>query len=644
MKKYFNKITFMLLAAATLGFVGCNDKYEYDGPGAADAAAGFQKAGFVSPSLTVEKDPTEPTVTQIRVKRAVKGEAVDVPFKVITNTDDVFELGVCHFAEEDSIATFEVNYPNAEIGKQYTLQLTIDDKKFADSYTADNIFTLKLTRVKWNTLEGKARIVSALFPAGEGECDIQQREDNPNYYRMHHPYRNMKVLAGDGNYYYAYQFTFWSDEASEWLNFRTINVGETVVGQDVSTPGLVVYDDCNTGYHNSDYDADIQLVHPSGFASLADPANWEHNKVVSYQEDGSIGKIQLAPMFYMDGIGAFDYSQDDGIIFIYMPGYKDPVTADITKDFDWEEVYTGDFTSKQLGTTGAATLYKGTCTLTTDQADSVFAATYGTAYAIASPYAEDYNLYFTVDADGKIQVPEISEEYVGQPLGIQALGEDVYATINPKQSSFSENEIVLNMTFTNEDGSVVYGTNNEVLSHITYTTVGTADYTYTILFTNEDGSPYLDAGLELQKRDDKENVYRLLNWGLGSEFYFYWDQTTNRIDVPEQVAYGPYFIADIPTATGNPDYYDRFPSAYDPETGIANLFVYYYNAQGQGAYDLETMAIHLNSSEVAKKASKKGIGVLKLVGNNDFKPVFAPWANAQKVQPKGTKQLSPLTR
>ncbi len=632
--KYFNKLGLFLCTAALLA--SCSDDNTYtagEWDGTKTESEGFYNVAFEETSYSVEKDPTEPTVSQIVLTRTNAEEAIEVPLEVVTNTDNVFQIGKCQFAAGDSVAVVDINYPDAVVGTPYTLQLTITDKRFVSSYTQNFNCTLNLTRVKWN-LMGIGKFEENYMWGGVANCDFYVRDDDSTQFRIKHPFDNMKVYYEPLNdSIFIYQYDIYNNNAAEYITMRILQPGEEFRDVEISQDGLVFYNPMNSGYFMSNYGADVMIYHPSTFTDFDTEDSWAFSKVLVWQEDGKTpAKVQLAGMYYMDGVGGWDETQVDGDMIIYFPGYKDPYKADITADFDWEAIYEGKFTSNQLQASGTATLYKGTCVNTTDDCDKVFAAEYGEAYVIASPYAQDYNLYFTLK-DGQILVPEGLER---QPIGINAMGTDVYAKINYAKSTFTEKVITLNITFTDKEGTKEFGTADETLSNITYTTVGTVDYTYTQLFSNEDGSSNVDAGLELQQRDDDPTQFRVLNWGVGTEFQFVWDQESNVMAVPTQLAaihpqYGEVYISDVATWQGDPAYYEYYPCVYDSSTKIATLNVAYHLASG-GYFNFERFDEYMtiNLGEVAQAVAQKKVPMARK-SNVTKSNNYTPWSNVKTV-------------
>ena len=304
---------------------------------------------------------------------------------------------------------------------------------------------------------------------------------------------------------------------SDWFVFRILQKGEKYgLVEEIHSEDLVAFDEYFTGAVAGD-DGELSYLHPSAIKSLSVEAQWQDSKVISWQSaptgvdtefkagEKIPAEINLGAVAYLAKGGGLD-RRSNPLVF-YFPGYKPAHKADLNEDFEWEEVYNGVFTSEQLGTESEKTLYKGICTNKTDACDSTFAAQYGTAYTIQSPYAEDYNLIFTVK-DGNIMVPE---GYELQEIGVKAMGQNVFAKINMGKSKYTKTVVTLNITFTDETGEKEFGTANEVLSNVHYSKVGTADWTYTLFFANKDGSPNVDAGLELQQRDDDPTQYCILH-------------------------------------------------------------------------------------------------------------------------------------
>lgn len=635
-----------LVLCSALVFVACDTVSDDYKPGSWDAAGGFEDVSFVgNTSVSDELDPTDPTTATVTLKRKnTKGELVVAP-EVTVNDDSVFTVTDFHFADGDSLATATISFPKAEIGTPYSLQLTVTDKKLVSSYSQAVLFNYSVTRVKWNLL-GKATFIDSymggLFQnvtACQGKCNVYQRDDKPSYFRMEDPLGNCYFTYKGTPYSYA-DFIgedFDSGNVSSWFNFHVLEKGETYAGVgEVQGEDLVAYNDYCTGLIYSAEYGDVWYMHPSNMNDYyKDESGWEGCRVVSWQEIDDAknpgekvkipAEIRLGAFVYVDKAkGGWDKSGDE-LLTIYFPGYTPAHKADLKEDFEWEEVYTGVFTSEQLGTESEKTLYKGTCTNKTDDCDSTFAAQYGTAYTIQSPYAEDYNLIFTVK-DGNIMVPE---GYELQEIGVKAMGQEVFAKINMGKSKYTKTVITLNITFTDETGEKEFGTADEVLSNVHYSKVGTADWTYTLFFANKDGSPYVDAGLELQQRDDDPTQYCILHALNDATIKFSID-ADNIVRIPQQfTGYSEdgltLYVADVASLMGE-NYRPSFPSVYDPETKTISTSLYYNLGDGRGIDPgVETIKLNFDETATVKKAAKKhhNTSVLRSVKKR-FNVAF-PW-------------------
>ena len=222
--------------------------------------------------------------------------------------------------------------------------------------------------------------------------------------------------------------------------------------------------------------------------------------------------------------------------------------ADMTsdEDFTWELVNDKFMlVSGKLGeSVEGVSLYKGTCINKEGKCDERFAAEYGTAYKIASPYAEGYDLYFTLK--------------------------------------------IAFQTYPDKDGNFIeYGSSEEVLQYITWTAVGKGTYTYDFWawWNDPEGDDtydlIVDPGYTISQRDDNETIFKIESWLDGGELVFQWDQETNNCVVFEsETGYvhssvGMFYASDLPQYTGDESYYTNYPCIYDPETSTFKFSLIY---------------------------------------------------------------------
>lgn len=468
---------------AAISFTACSDdKVDYE-RGTWDANENYADIYFAESSKTVELDPVDPLTTTIEVFRRVQHEytyakdslgndsitsdtivtslpKLSLKLDVVSNTDSVFEVGDAVFAEGDTVAIVTIKFPKAEVGVPYTLDLQVTGADYVSLYSEAPATKLTVTRVKWNDagfyldengnkVEGMCMFtddyVTGFFGVDNVSypVKVQERADKPGYFRLINVYHEDYPYNDPGD---------WDTSKDYYIYIDATNPKQVYIPH---------Y--CETGMSWS-Y-GQFLISSMAGYYIAKDQAEKANDYFGTYA-NGKITFPKSALLIAMTGYnsGSFYNCNDAGLFTVVLDPTKNPYRADIKKDFDYELDYEGKFTSEQYATISRAQLFVGKANNTTDDCDSVFAATYGTPYCLKSPYAEGYDLYFAVK-DGEVKIPE---GYELQATGDKAAGADIYAKIST-MSKFDEEKAELVITFQNEDGSVVYGTSNEVLEHVTYT-------------------------------------------------------------------------------------------------------------------------------------------------------------------------------
>ena len=228
----------------------------------------------------------------------------------------------------------EINIPfTLETGK--TVDLTVKVTSATSAYGADSLVLTVKCDYEWISL-GIGQYYDSFFFSEPYNVEVLQCTGVPNMYRFVGPYL-AAIEAGDIDFNPAYPPT-------EDVDITIYNEGDTYAGQVIPFDGLVGYDVIHSGYYHPSYEAEIKIYHPSGgFKEHDTPDTWAYNKVLVYQDLSSNGvllpgQVQMAPYYYMDGVGGWNYADDDGSIIITFPGY-DP------KDYTVDIAYTGRFTS-----------------------------------------------------------------------------------------------------------------------------------------------------------------------------------------------------------------------------------------------------------------------------------------------------------
>ncbi|MCR4603517.1 MAG: hypothetical protein K5683_08320 [Prevotella sp.] len=625
-----NKIFLFATMASAALFTACSDDDDdYAGPGEWNATADYANIYFEETSKVESVDPTAPTTASFQVYRRVQHEYVfgkdaegniipdsivsdkivtslparTVKLEIIENTNDVFTISDANFAEGDSVATVNVTYDGAEVGVPHVLKVSSSDPSLVSYYSQDITYTYTVTRVKWNLL-GTGHIADNYYIGEEGDVEIYQRDDAPTEFRVMHPMDEMLAKA--------------KAKTDSWAEGEFNGKQPEYITISLIKNNLVMFDSFNSGCYNMSYGADVWIHHPSWASSTAAESNWTHNKVLSYQSDGKTpGQIQLAPWYYMDGVGGWNQTQADGIIVITFPGYTPKYVASLeNEDFGWAPLFSGVTISEKLGTTiEGATLYKGTEIAELAAAeDSCYERYYeqvGHPYIIANAYAEGTQMLFCVSNEGKVVVPE---GYELQATGLKSLGDDVYAKINGGKSTFSETCVTLNITFASQDGSVTYGTTNETFVNPTYKEVGTGVYTYGVEQLSQDAESFYEGTVNstLYQCEQMPGNFYLKPWAnseeglqftIGNDGYIRFYQFTG----DAYSTYGDVYFIDLESY--NPAY-TQYLGTYDEATKTYTFSGAYYipDAGGFGLIS-ETFVLGAEAPASARNIPARQLGI-----------------------------------
>lgn len=508
MRQYKNYFALTLILVATL-FASCTDDVDYSKGNRAEETFGLK---FPS-SQSVEIAPDDEATVTYEVKRKdVEGE-VTLPVIITENTDEVFKVSPITFADGDSVAIMNIDFSKAEVGKSYSLKLEVNDPEYVNNYSTGNHFSLEVIKIKWN-LVGQCMYTDDILTAMAIDkswtypVTVYERDDKKGLFRIEDTYKYF-AMNEDG----SIEPSMWDSSQDHW--YITI---------DAQDPEHVTIPYAETGLN----------VPGGGKFYVWSMADYYLENGDSASADKNYGKYEYGEITFPAGSllasldvygGSFYAANGAGAFKLVIDPTQKKYEADPKYDFDWEAVFTtGLHTSEILEYSGVAALYKGTCNINKDGCDTIFANNYGDLYKIENVYGMGEDLYFTVK-DGIMGVP--GSDYRTQFTGIQVLGQKVYAKINVDASTYTDKLITLNITFMNEDGSIVFGTSDDIISNITYSEWGQGIFTYNGLYTGAEK-------LLISKRDDAD-VYKMNNWLDGVDISFVWNKETNEVSIQPQV-------------------------------------------------------------------------------------------------------------
>ena len=300
MKRYIYNV--LLTVFALTAFTACSDSdsdYKW-----ADVPTNAQV--YFSNALPSQQNISKKTNSfTIPVNRVKTDDAITVGISLQSDDNFLSAPASVSFAAGQSTAELAISYdPEALVYDEFkSATLTISDASYTTPYGASE-YTFKAGVLSPYASIGTGKLVEDYYWGYNCSVNIMQNQENPNVFRIY----GASAPVNGGS-------------ASDYLEITVCKPGDTFRGVTVTQNDLVYFADYNTGYHHSTYDADIMWYHPSKFTASNPEEFWLHNVVLAYQEDGTPGQIQLAPRYYMDGVGGWNASQSDDVIVITFPGY-----------------------------------------------------------------------------------------------------------------------------------------------------------------------------------------------------------------------------------------------------------------------------------------------------------------------------------
>ena len=325
MKK--NIYSLLLVLAAMAGITACSDDNDYQW---ASQPAGDQVYFNKDMASKFDISMKENTFS-IPINRIKTADALTVNIAHTDTTGFYTVPATVTFNAGESVAQINITYQNE--GMAY------------DKYVRD---TLIITSVESTTPYGQTSFgFSAGAPSpyeaiGTGSITdnywfeatapvtIARNTENPNKYRLMGAFDALGKASGltlDGN-------------QNPYIELELLKPGDTFYDVTITLDGLVGYTQLNTGYYHSTYEADVYMLHPGNFTNKQSEDIFAYNYVVDYLEDGTPGRIQLAPYYYIFGLGGWNKTELDDIVIIDFPGYA-------PKDYSLEYDALGIFTDFQ---------------------------------------------------------------------------------------------------------------------------------------------------------------------------------------------------------------------------------------------------------------------------------------------------------
>ena len=283
----------MALVAMIAVFSACSEdgvweEYAIPADGGGD---GTTKYSFMQAKASFSLDASA-TDASVKISRTDASKEFTLPLKVtVSDSTALIAPQSVTFKAGETQTDYTIKFNNLVVGETYKVDLEIDSALYASPGAKfKSSITIKLNYT-WISL-GKGGFEDNFWIGGPFEVEILQAEGFP-IYRVMHPYDEgyaVGLAAGD----------FEAKEVGKPTEYIEFEVDED---------GLVYYDIFPVGYL---YEGeDMVYAYPPQAAGLAP----DHNCQISE------GVFQMAPYYYIPGLGGWNKTQTDGMILIYLPGY-----------------------------------------------------------------------------------------------------------------------------------------------------------------------------------------------------------------------------------------------------------------------------------------------------------------------------------
>lgn len=553
MKKIVNIFNILFVLAVAVAFHACGDDAEYT-PAEALSNAQVYFPSTNSATINVSKTQTSFDVTIMRIKTD-EAQTVNI---VGTGGEGLFTIpSTVSFAQGESNALITIGYDpeKIEYDTYSTITLKVSDETITTPYGMSEYSFQVGIPAPWTSL-GECTFYDNFLFVNSYKAELQQNDLNPNLFRLVDPYS--EGLEKEG-------FTTNGDQ-SEYVEFTLLKPGDKINDVTITMEDLVYFPAYCTGFYNTSngYNTNVDAHHPSDFTDFQDESYWTFSKVVSYQENGLPAVVQLAPYYYMNGLGGWDNTVYNEVVKIVFPG-----VADV--DYSLSVAYAGKYTSAKDEDAGVI----AQLTEVGEDLESI---------RLAVVAGTDVNKAVEGIRNGAIESVEVGPDaetamvpFASKPeTGVYTLVAVGYAG-NAAQAAASAE-----FNYTNAPAE-------------TWTAISTGDYVYTLFFGTED-EPYYDKGLVLYQSDEDPTRYKIEHWGNDVDFIFTYDEATGQVMVEDQevgyvhAQYGTVFVDDLVDYTGG----DKYGYSYFKD-GVFHFAVVYYVNDGEFGFGEETFTLTGNA-------------------------------------------------
>ena len=319
---------------ATAALFSCTEKSTYE-PGPQASGAQYYFSSDQATSVNISHTTQSVSIDVFRVET---GSASTATVSVVDESGLISSASsvTANFAAGSNKATltFPITPSDWEFAKNYPVNFTIFDE--STPYGKSELTVTYKYPTPLKSL-GKAQLTENYFTGQTFTPQVYQSEIDPNEYHI------QKFMGAK----------------SEDLIIHVTKAGDKFGNVSFTQAGLVYFDDAWSGITYADVnssgtaDQHIDVCHPAGFKSYStDESKWAGSKVVLFQDNGIPAVVEIAPFYYISGLGGWDLTQNPANITIIFPGYE-------PKDYAVEANYAGLFTESDGTVYGEASVTLG---------------------------------------------------------------------------------------------------------------------------------------------------------------------------------------------------------------------------------------------------------------------------------------------
>ena len=316
---------------ATAALFSCTEKSTYE-PGPQPEGAQYYFSADQATAVNIT--PTTQSVS-VDVFRVETGSASTATVSVVDESGLISSASsvTANFAAGSNKATltFPITPADWEFAKGYPVTFTIFDE--STPYGKSEV-TVTYKYPTPLTLLGNAVVTETYLTGGQFKAAVYRSDIDPNEYHIE------KFMGSK----------------AKTLIIHVTKPGDEFGGKTFTKADLVYYDDTDSGLTYASVggssDDPIYVCHPAGFNSTGDSEEkWIYNRVALYQENGIPAIVEIAPFYYMFGLGGWNKSTAPTITIVF-PGYE-------PKDYAVEATYAGLFTESDGTVYGEASVTLG---------------------------------------------------------------------------------------------------------------------------------------------------------------------------------------------------------------------------------------------------------------------------------------------